>query len=150
MPDPPILRDGKQVRCETWETVVRQTLEANADHYPLPVHRKLCVLSPWEGKPRLSIAPRITSDSSNPYVDAEDIMVHLKTGCANPNRRAEAYAAYRKLIMKPKDDFPISSPSSYCSLKRLRSSKKPGNGCCTRNCHTDYSVGLGGQSIRIL
>lgn len=106
MPDPPILRDGKQVRCETWETVVRQTLEANADHYPLPVHRKLCVRSRCEGKPRLSIAPRITSDSSNPYVDAEDIMVHLKTGCANPNRRAEAYAAYRKLIMKPKDDFP--------------------------------------------
>ncbi|OQE59199.1 hypothetical protein PENNAL_c0337G09466, partial [Penicillium nalgiovense] len=38
MPDAPMLNDGKEVRFETWETVIRQKLEANADHYPLPVH----------------------------------------------------------------------------------------------------------------
>ncbi|KAI3115139.1 hypothetical protein CBS147333_1536 [Penicillium roqueforti] len=43
MPDAPILKDGKEVRFETWETIIRQKLEANADHYPLPVHRKIYV-----------------------------------------------------------------------------------------------------------
>ena len=105
MPDAPMLSDGKQVRFETWETVMRQKLEANADHYPLPVHRKLYVQSRCEGKAQLHIAPRMGSDSSNPYMDAEDMIVHLRTVFANPNRRAEAYTAYHKLMMKPKDSF---------------------------------------------
>ncbi|KUM55330.1 hypothetical protein ACN42_g11987, partial [Penicillium freii] len=105
MPDAPMLSDGKEVRFETWETVIRQKLEANADHYPLPVHRKLYVQSRCEGKAQLHIAPRMSSDSSNLYVDAEDMITHLKTVFANPNRRAEAYTAYHKLMMKPKDSF---------------------------------------------
>ena len=105
MPDAPMLSDGKQVRFETWETVMRQKLEANADHYPLPVHRKLYVQSRCEGKAQLHIAPRMGSDSNNLYIDAEDMIVHLKTVFANPNRRAEAYTAYHKLMMKPKDSF---------------------------------------------
>lgn len=105
MPDAPMLSDGKEVRFETWETVMRQKLEANADHYPLPVHRKLYVQSRCEGKAQLHIAPRMSSDSSNPYVDAEDMITHLKTVFANPNRRAEAYTTYHKLMMKPKDSF---------------------------------------------
>lgn len=105
MPDAPMLNDGKEVRFETWETVIRQKLEANADHYPLPVYRKLYVQSRCEGKAQLHIAPRMSSDSSNPYMDAEDMIVHLKTVFANPNRRAEAYTAYHKLMMKPKDNF---------------------------------------------
>ena len=105
MPDAPMLKDGKEVRFETWETVIRQKLEANADHYPLPVHRKLYVQSRCEGKAQLHIAPRMSATSTNPYADAEDIIVHLRTVFANPNRRAEAYTAYHKLKMKPKDDF---------------------------------------------
>ncbi|EKV19520.1 hypothetical protein PDIG_02490 [Penicillium digitatum PHI26] len=105
MPDAPMFSDGKKVRFETWETVIRQKLEANADHYPLPVHRKLYVQSRCEGKAQLHFAPRMSSDSSNAYVDAEDMIVHLKTVFANPNRRAEAYTAYHKLIMTPKDHF---------------------------------------------
>ncbi|KAI3220470.1 hypothetical protein DTO012A9_10171 [Penicillium roqueforti] len=105
MPDAPMLKDGKEVRFETWETVIRQKLEANADHYPLPVHRKLYVQSRCEGKAQLHIAPRMSATSNNPYADAEDIIVHLRTVFANPNRRAEAYTAYHKLKMKPKEDF---------------------------------------------
>ncbi|EKV20697.1 hypothetical protein PDIP_13780 [Penicillium digitatum Pd1] len=105
MPDTPMFSDGKEVRFETWETVIRQKLEANTDHYPLPIHRKLYVQSRCEGKAQLHIAPRMSSDSSNAYVDAEDMIVHLKTVFANPNRRAEAYTAYHKLIMTPKDHF---------------------------------------------
>ncbi|KAJ5816991.1 hypothetical protein N7447_009224 [Penicillium robsamsonii] len=105
MPDAPMLNDGKEVRFETWETVIRQKLEANADHYPLPVHRKLYVQSRCEGKAQLHIAPRMSSDASFPYADAEDIIHHLKTVFANLNRRAEAYTAYHKLKMKPKDSF---------------------------------------------
>jgi hypothetical protein len=33
------------------------------------------------------------------------MIVHLKTVFANPNRRAEAYTAYYKLIIKLKDSF---------------------------------------------
>lgn len=105
MPDAPMLNDGKEVRFETWETVIRQKLEANADHYPLPVHRKLYVQSRCEGKAQLHIAPRMSTDASTPYEDAEDIILHLKTVFANPNRRAEAYTAYHKLKMRPKDNF---------------------------------------------
>ncbi|KAJ9480522.1 hypothetical protein VN97_g13036 [Penicillium thymicola] len=104
MPDAPMLNDGKEVRFETWETVIRQKLEANADHYPLPVHRKLYVQSRCEGKAQLHIAPRMSTDASTPYEDAEDIILHLKTVFANPNRRAEAYTAYHRLKMKPKDN----------------------------------------------
>lgn len=100
-----MLNDGKEVRFETWETVIRQKLEANADYYPLPVHRKLYVQSRCEGKAQLHIAPRMSSDASIPYADAKDIILHLKTVFANPNRRAEAYTAYHKLKMKPKDSF---------------------------------------------
>ncbi|KAI2732919.1 hypothetical protein DTO013F2_10515 [Penicillium roqueforti] len=90
---------------ESLETVIRQKLEANADHYPLPVHRKLYVQSRYEGKAQLHITPRISATSNNPYADAEDIIVHLRTVFTNPNRRAEAYTAYHKLKMKPKEDF---------------------------------------------
>ncbi|KAI2695523.1 hypothetical protein CBS147333_9715 [Penicillium roqueforti] len=47
----------------------------------------------------------MSATSNNPYVDAEDIIVHLRTVFTNPNRRAEAYTAYHKLKMKPKEDF---------------------------------------------
>lgn len=53
IPNAPMLSDGKEVRFETWETVIRQKLEANADHYPLLVHRKLYVQSRCEGKAQL-------------------------------------------------------------------------------------------------
>ncbi|KAI2694757.1 transcriptional regulator family: Zinc finger, CCHC-type [Penicillium roqueforti] len=105
MPDAPILKDGKEVRFETWETIIRQKLEANSDHYPLPVHRKIYVQSRCEGKAQLHIAPRMSATSSNPYLDAEDIIAHLRTVFANPNRKTEAYTNYHKLQMKPRDDF---------------------------------------------
>ncbi|KAJ5446558.1 hypothetical protein N7491_002640 [Penicillium cf. griseofulvum] len=56
MPDAPVLSDGKAVRFETWETIICQKLEANSDHYPLPVHRNLYVQSRCEGKAPLPIA----------------------------------------------------------------------------------------------
>ncbi|KAJ5260704.1 hypothetical protein N7505_009054 [Penicillium chrysogenum] len=105
MPDAPMLNDRKEVRFETWETVIRQKLEVNADYYPLPIHRKLYIQSRCEGKAQLHIAPRISSDASLPYVDAEDIILHLKTVFANPNRCVEAYTVYHKLKIKPKDSF---------------------------------------------
>jgi hypothetical protein len=105
MPDAPILTDGKEVRFETWETVIRQKLEANADHYPLPVHRMLYVQSRCEGKAQLHIAPRMHADASNPYKDAEDIIGHLRSVFQNRNREPEALAKYQKLNMKPKDSF---------------------------------------------
>lgn len=45
------------------------------------------------------------SDSSNLYMDAEDMIVHLKTVFTNPNRYTKAYTAYHKLMIKPKDSF---------------------------------------------
>ena len=47
----------------------------------------------------------MSSDSSNLYVDARDIIAYLKTVFANLNRRAKAYTTYYKLIIKPKDSF---------------------------------------------
>lgn len=100
-----MLSDSKEVRFETWEIVIRQKLEANTDHYPLPIYRKLYVQSRYEGKVQLYIAPRMSSDSSNPYIDAEDMINYLKTVFANPNRRAKIYTIYHKLMIKPKDSF---------------------------------------------
>ena len=100
-----MLNDGKEVRFETWETVIRQKLEANADHYPLPVHRKLYVQSRCEGKAQLHIAPRMNPTSTMPYADADDILAHLKTVFANPNRKAEAYTSYHQLMMKLSASF---------------------------------------------
>ena len=36
----------------------------------------------------------MSSDTSIPYVDAKDIILHLKTIFANLNRRVEAYTVY--------------------------------------------------------
>ncbi|KAI3115140.1 transcriptional regulator family: Zinc finger, CCHC-type [Penicillium roqueforti] len=47
----------------------------------------------------------MSAASSNLYLDAEDIIAHLRTVFANPNRKAEAYTSYHKLTMKPRDDF---------------------------------------------
>ncbi|KAI2733994.1 hypothetical protein DTO013F2_10449 [Penicillium roqueforti] len=105
MPDALMLKDGKEVCFEIWEIVIRQKLEANADHYPLLVYRKLYVQSRCEGKVQLHIAPRMSATLNNPYADAEDIIVYLCTVFVNPNRRAEAYTAYHKLKIKPKEDF---------------------------------------------
>jgi Skp family chaperone for outer membrane proteins len=105
MPDAPMFSDGKEVRYEAWATIVRQKLIANADHYPQPVHRMLYVQSRCEGKAQLHIAPRMDAASSRPYEDEEDILEHLKSVFANPNRKAEAYSAYHQLTMKPRDSF---------------------------------------------
>ncbi|KAJ5142511.1 uncharacterized protein N7515_001298 [Penicillium bovifimosum] len=107
MPDAPILNlnDGKEVRFETWETVIRQKPEANSDHHPLPVHRLLYVQSRCEGKAQLHIAPRMHAGASNPYLDAEDMISHLRSVFQNRNRESEALAQYQKLSMKPKDSF---------------------------------------------
>ena len=105
MLDAPMLSDGKVVRFETWETVMRQKLEANANHYLLPIYRKLYIQSRYEGKAQLYIVPRMSSDSSNLYGDTEDMIVHLKTVFTNPNRYTKTYTIYHKLIIKPKDDF---------------------------------------------
>jgi hypothetical protein len=43
MPNAPILSDGKEVRFETWQIVIRQKLLANVDHYPDPIHRMIYV-----------------------------------------------------------------------------------------------------------
>ena len=85
--------------------MIRQKLEVNTNYYPLPIHRKLYIQSRYEGKAQLYIAPRISSDTSLPYVDAKDIILHLKTIFANLNRRVEAYTVYYKLKIKPKDSF---------------------------------------------
>ena len=50
IPDTPILSNSKQVRFETQETVMRQKLEANANHYPLPIYRKLYIQSRYKDK----------------------------------------------------------------------------------------------------
>ncbi|KAJ5139050.1 uncharacterized protein N7515_003898 [Penicillium bovifimosum] len=47
----------------------------------------------------------VGASSSRPYGDAEDILKHLKSLFANPNRKAEAYSAYHQLTMKPRDSF---------------------------------------------
>jgi hypothetical protein len=47
----------------------------------------------------------MSADSSSPYADADDIIAHLKTVFANPNRKAEAYTEYHKLKMKPRDSY---------------------------------------------
>jgi hypothetical protein len=60
---------------------------------------------PSTGKAQLHIAPRMDAASSRPYEDEEDILEHLKSVFANPNRKAEAYSAYHQLTMKPRDSF---------------------------------------------
>ncbi|KAJ5845119.1 hypothetical protein N7534_008788, partial [Penicillium rubens] len=69
----------------------------------------------------LYIAPRISSDTSILYVDAKDIILHLKTIFANLNRRIEAYTVYYKLKIKPKDSFTnflIDSPKKLSLLPK--------------------------------
>jgi hypothetical protein len=40
-----------------------------------------------------------------PYIDSDNVISYLRTVFSNPNRKAEAYTAYHKLKMKPKDDY---------------------------------------------
>lgn len=47
----------------------------------------------------------MSATSSNPYLDAEDIIAYLRTVFANPNRKTEAYTNYYKLQIKPYNDF---------------------------------------------
>jgi hypothetical protein len=47
----------------------------------------------------------MSADLSMLYADADDIIAHLKTVFANPNRKAEAYTEYHKLKMKPRDSY---------------------------------------------
>ncbi|OQE34336.1 hypothetical protein PENCOP_c021G03699 [Penicillium coprophilum] len=105
LPDAPILKDGKEVRYETWESIIRQKLRANADYFPTPDHRKFYIQSRCEGKAHMHIAPRLNDKASEPYIDAEDMLDHLRSVFENPNRVAEAFTEYSKLKMKPKDNF---------------------------------------------
>jgi hypothetical protein len=106
MPDAPMLSDGKKLRFQTWEAIIRQKLAANADHYPEPVHRMLYVQSRCEGEAQLHLAPRLGSDSTSGYKDADDMIMHLKSVLANPYRANEAaLAEYQVLKMKPRELF---------------------------------------------
>ena len=105
MPDAPMFKDGKEVRFEPWSIAIRHKLQANADHFPDPIHRMIYVQSRCEGQAQLHLATRMDPDSSNAYQDFEDILTHLKTVFANPNRRKEAFNKFHKLRMNPKDKF---------------------------------------------
>jgi hypothetical protein len=85
--------------------MIERKLAANAGHYPTAEHRVIYVASRCEGKALLHINPRLSKGASNPYRDASDIVEHLEGVFDNPNRAAEAYQEYQRLMMKPKDDF---------------------------------------------
>jgi hypothetical protein len=103
--NPPKLSDGKEPRFEEWHLLIDQKLQANADHYDTPALRKALVISCTEGKARRHLAVRMRDESTNPYVDSKDMLDHLKTIYADPNRVITAKHKFRNLYMKGGDKF---------------------------------------------
>ncbi|KAJ5125100.1 uncharacterized protein N7515_008925 [Penicillium bovifimosum] len=105
MPDPPMLKDGKEVKFMAWRSDIKKKLRFNADHYPTPDHQMAYLKSRCEGKALSHIDPRMQDDSMNQYKTVDEILDHLESVFHNPDRKHLARNEYLALKMEPKQDF---------------------------------------------
>lgn len=64
MPDPPMLRDGKDAKFKAWKTDMKRKLLLNEDHCPKTAPRLAYVNSSCEGKALRHISPRLPLPAS--------------------------------------------------------------------------------------
>jgi hypothetical protein len=105
IPDPPLLTDGKDPTYEDWRLAIDQKLVANADHFDTPTLRIAYVASRTAEKARKHLTPRLRKESSRPYHDANDMLMHLENIYGDPNRAITAKTKFRNLFMKASDNF---------------------------------------------
>ncbi len=105
LPDPPILTDGKDPKFEDWLSRIKDKLLVNEDHYPTDQIQRAYVISRIGGEAAGFIAPRLRSDSHEPYQDLADLFRHLTDIYDDPNRVANAKRTFRKLLMLKNDVF---------------------------------------------
>jgi hypothetical protein len=105
IPDPPLLTDGKGPTYEDWRLAIDQKLVANADHFDTPTLQIAYVASRTAEKARKHLTPRLRKESSRPYHDAYDMLIHLENIYGDPNRAITAKTKFRTLFMKVSDSF---------------------------------------------
>jgi Zinc knuckle len=105
LPDPPELEDGIDPKFDDWALLMKDKLEANADHYDTPKMRMAYVVGRTKGEARQHLMPRMKKGSPDRYQDAADLFEHLETVYNDPNRTLVAREKLRKLFLRQSDKF---------------------------------------------
>ena len=111
-PDPPMLKDGKEVKFEQWRDQLEDKLRANADHYTgatLQDTQQSMVAymrTRTEGKAYESLSTLIrTLRASQEPFDHTYLLDRMEKNYGNPHKRVEARAAFRRLRLLDPADF---------------------------------------------
>jgi hypothetical protein len=105
IPDPPELVDGTDPTFDDWVLLMKEKLEANADHYDTPQLRIAYVVSRTKGEARSHVIERRKDSSPDKYRDASDIFEHLHIVYNDVNKTLVAREKLRKLFLRQSDKF---------------------------------------------
>jgi hypothetical protein len=105
LPDPLPLTDGTEPTFEDWLSRIKDKLQVNADHYPTDQIQRAYVIGRISGAAAKYIAPRLRSDTPDPYQNLDDLFKHLSAKYEDPNRIFNAKDAFKKLSMKKDQTF---------------------------------------------
>jgi hypothetical protein len=105
IPDPPILTDGKDPAFDSWKIQITGKLSVNADHFAGEQARITYVFNRTGGDAQKHLNPRISANSVDPFLSADDMIQHLSDIYEDPFRMQNARRDYRRLIMKSTETF---------------------------------------------
>lgn len=101
------LKDGTDPTFQQWRASMQDRLEINQDHYPTERARMAEVWGHTEGLAREYLEPQYLSDTeSERFLNAEAMILLLKTYFVSGNEDAENRTAFHKLQMERGETFP--------------------------------------------
>ena len=111
-PDPPMFKDGKEVKFEQWRDQLEDKLRANADHYAAVTQEATeqnmvaYMRTRTEGKAYESLSALIQSlrKAGEPF-DYSYLLGRLEKSFGNPHKRVEARTAFRRLRLHDPSEF---------------------------------------------
>ena len=111
-PDPPLLKDGREIKFEQWRDQLEDKLRANTDHYIGATHQDTqqnmvaYMRTRTEGKAYESLSTLIrTLRGNNEEFDYTYLLDRLEKNYGNPHKRVEARAAFRRLRLYEASEF---------------------------------------------
>ena len=106
IPDPPVFTDGKDPTFDSWKIQISGKLSVNADHFADEQAKIAYVFGRTGGNAQKHLNPRISENSVDPFLSADDILRHLSDIYEDPFRIQNARRDYRRLVMRTTETFP--------------------------------------------
>jgi hypothetical protein len=106
IPDPPIFTDGKDPTFDSWKIQISGKLSVNLDHFADEQARITYVFGRTGGDAQKHLNPRISANSVDPFLSADDMLQHLSDIYEDPFRVQNARRDYRRLTMRSTETFP--------------------------------------------